>query len=156
MLLQMQRNTKLMFTATRTHGSIILNFPTRTPRSFSAELLTGQLMPSQYWCMGLWYPKDVSLHLPLNLVDRFLSVPFLSVFWDPPEWQGGQAGSQRSWARSLSPVSLHRVPSTHHPGSQQWETGGWLPLSNATFNQLPGRLQTADAVQVWILLLLYF
>lgn len=104
MLLQMQHNTKLVFIPTRTCGCIILNFPTRTPRSFSAELLTGQLMPSQYSCMGLWCPKDVSLHLPLlNLVDRFLSVPFLSVFWDPLNGRAGRQG-----ASAVEPV--HCLP----------------------------------------------
>lgn len=100
MFLQMQHNMKLVFIAARTHYCIIFNFSTRTPRSFSAELLTGQLMPSQYCCMGLWCPKDVSSHLLLlNLVDGFLLVHFFQSFGIP---LNGREGSQG--ANGVEPV----------------------------------------------------
>lgn len=52
---------------------------TRTPRAFSAKLLSSWLDPSPYWCLQLFLPKSRILYFPLLNFMRFLTDYFSSL-----------------------------------------------------------------------------
>ena len=79
----------LAFLAARAHCWLMVNLSsTRTPRSLSAELLSGRSTPSLYWCMGLFLPRCRTLHLPLLNLIRFLSA---QMSWNLDPWRYSKA-----------------------------------------------------------------
>lgn len=50
------------------------------PRSFSAKLLSSQLVPSMYWCTGLFLSRCRTSHFPLLCFVRSPSSQFSSLF----------------------------------------------------------------------------
>ncbi|KAK4810782.1 hypothetical protein QYF61_008754, partial [Mycteria americana] len=66
--------------AARAHCWLMFNLvSTRTPRSFSARLLSSWVAPSIYWCLGLFLPKCRTWHFPWLNCMRFLSAHFSSL-----------------------------------------------------------------------------
>lgn len=83
------------FTA-RTHCWLMFNLV--TPRSFSAKLLSSQVVPSMSWCLGLLLPRCWTLQFPLLNFMRFLSAHFSSL--------------SRSFWMAAKPYSLWTTPSS--------------------------------------------
>ncbi|XP_068782109.1 uncharacterized protein [Struthio camelus] len=69
----------LAFLAARAHCCLMLNLSTRTPRSFSAELLSSRSAPSLDWCLGFFLPTCRTLPLPWWNFMRFLSAQLSSL-----------------------------------------------------------------------------
>jgi len=69
----MQHKSLFVFLAIRAHCCLMFKMlSTRTPRSFSPKLLSSQLAPCTYLCMGLFVTKGRIFYIPSLKFMRFL------------------------------------------------------------------------------------
>ena len=101
----------LAFLAARAHCWLMVNLSsTSSPRSLCTELLSSRSAPSLYWCMGLFFPRCRTLHLPLLNLIRFLSAQLSSL--SSSHWMAAQPSGVSTTPPSLvSSANLLRVHS---------------------------------------------
>lgn len=95
------------------HQDLVLPF-TKTPRSFSAELLSSQLVTSVYWWLGLFLIVELPWHFPLLNSMRFLSVHFsgLSRSLCMEAWTSAASAISPSFVAPASLLRVHCLPSS--------------------------------------------
>ena len=96
----------------------------RTPRSFSAKLLSNQPAPSEYCCIALFLPRGRTSRFPLlNFQDS--SLPSSLACQAPSEWQQTHLVYSHSSQVFLLSVNVLRKPCV--PSSRQLITSILLP-----------------------------
>jgi len=112
---------------------------TRTPRSFSEELLSSISVPNLYWCMQLFLPTCRTLHLPLLNLIRFLFVQPSSL--SRSHWMAVQTSGVSTTPFSfVSSANLLRVGSIPLSWSLMKMSNKILCLENTTTYRPPTRL----------------
>jgi len=114
----MHTRIALAFLATKACFQLVLNLlSTRTPRSFSIELLSSRSVPNLYWCMQLFLPSCRTLHLPLS---HWMAEESTGVSSPPPSILSSSAllkvhsiSSSKSLTNMLSEIKTHIFPNLY-------------------------------------------